>query len=39
MEEFERSKLEYPDLKQTACLLLKYGAEDEGYWNSEKFIS
>ena len=38
-EEFERGKLEYPDLKQKARELLKYGAEGEGYWNSEKFIA
>ena len=38
-EEFERGKLEYPDLKQKARVLLKYGAEGEGYWNSEKFIA
>ena len=38
MEEFERGKLEYPDLKQTARVLLKYGAEGKGYWNSDKFI-
>lgn len=38
-EEFERGKLVYPDLKQKARALLKYGAEGEGYWNSDKFIA
>jgi len=38
-EEFERGKLEYSDLKQKAHVLLKYGAEGEGYWNSDKFIA
>ena len=37
-EEFERGKLMYPDLKKKARVLLKYGVESEGYWNSEKFI-
>ena len=37
-EEFERGKLVYPNLKKKARVLLKYGAESEGYWNSEKFI-
>ena len=38
-EEFERGKLQYPDLKKKARTLLKYGAETEGYWNSDKFMS
>ena len=37
--EFQRGKLQYPNLKQAACVLLKYGAESEGYWNSDKFIA
>jgi len=37
-EEFERGKLEYPNSKKKARVLLKYGVESEGYWNSEKFI-
>ena len=28
----------YPDLKQQARVLLKIGAELEGYWNSDKFL-
>ena len=38
-DEFERGRVEYPDLKQKARVLLKYGAEGEGYWNSDKFIA
>lgn len=38
-EEFQRGKLQYPNLKQAACVLLKYGAESEGYCNSDKFIA
>ena len=38
-EEFERGKLEYPNLKRKARALLKYGADGEGYWNSDKFIA
>lgn len=38
-EEFERSKLEYPDLKQRAHVVFKYGVEGEGYWNSDKFMA
>ena len=38
-EEFWRGKLQYPNLKQAARVLLKYGAESEGYWNSDKFIA
>ena len=36
-DEFERSrgKVEYPDLKQKARVILKYGVEGEGYWNSD----
>jgi len=37
-EEIERGKLEYSNLKKKARVLLKYGVESEGYWNSEKFI-
>jgi len=36
--EFEQGKLTYPDLKKEARVLLKYGAEYEGYWNNEKFL-
>ena len=28
----------YPELKKKARVLLMYGVESEGYWNSEKFI-
>ena len=38
-EEFEQGLLEYPNLKQKARTLLKYGADGEGYWNSDKFIA
>ena len=31
IEEFERGKLEYPDLKQKARVMLKYGADVKGY--------
>jgi len=30
---------QFPGLKQEACVLLKYGAESEGCWNSDKFIA
>ena len=36
--EYEQGKQTYPDLHQQARKLLKYGAEFEGYWNSEKFL-
>ena len=36
--EYQEGKLIYPDLQQQARTLLKYGAEFEGYWNSEKFL-
>ena len=36
--EYEQGKEMYPDLQQHACRLLKYGAEFEGYWHSEKFL-
>ena len=36
--EYEQGKEMYPDLQQHARRLLKYGAEFEGYWNSEKFL-
>ena len=36
--EFTQGKLQFPDLQQEARVLLKYGAEYEGYWNSEKFL-
>ena len=39
IEEFERDKLEYPDLKQKARVVLKYGADVEGYWNNDKFMA
>ena len=29
--------MQFPDLIKTARVLLKYGAESEGYWNSDKF--
>ena len=38
-DEFARGRVEYPDLKQKARVLLKYGTDGEGYWNSDKFIS
>jgi len=38
-EEFEQGQLEYPNLKLKACTLLKYGADGEGFWNSDKFIA
>lgn len=28
----------YPDLKKRGRVLLKYGVENEWYWNSKKFI-
>jgi len=36
--EYEEGKEIYPDPQQKARTLLKYGAEFEGYWNSEKFL-
>ena len=36
--EYEQGKQMYPDLQQHTHRLLKYGAEFEGYWNSEKFL-
>ena len=36
--EYDQGKQTYPDLQQQARKLLKYGAEFEGYWNSEKFL-
>ena len=36
--EYEQGKQTYPDLQQQARKLLKYGAEFEGYWNSNKFL-
>ena len=38
-EEFEQGLLEYSNLNQKARTLLKYGADREGYWNSDKFIA
>ena len=38
-DEFARGRVEYPDLKEKARVLLKYGTDGEGYWNSKKFIS
>lgn len=37
--EFMQGKVKYPDLQQEARVLLKYGADHEGYWNSEKFLN
>ena len=37
--EFETGKIQFPSLKKTARVLLKYGGENEGYWNSDKFIA
>jgi len=37
--EFAQGKLQFPDLQQEARVLLKYGAEYEGYWNSENFLA
>ena len=36
--DYEQGMQTYSDLKQQACKLLKYGAEFEGYWNSNKFL-
>ena len=36
--DYEQGRQTYPDLQQQACKLLKYGAEFEGYWNSNKFL-
>ena len=36
--EYEQGKQTYPDLQQQARKLLKYGAEFESYWNSDKFL-
>ena len=38
--EYEQGKqnLMYSDLQHYARKLLKYGAEFQGYWNSEKFL-
>ena len=35
VEEFQRGKLQYPNLKQAIYIsvLLKYGAQSKGYWN------
>ena len=38
-EEYERAKITNPKLPQSACVVLKYGVQSEGYWNSEKFIA
>lgn len=37
--EFQAGKEKFPDLKRKARVLLKYGIENEGYWNSNKFIA
>ena len=37
--EFLAGREKYPNLKQEARVLIKYGAESEGYWNSDKFIA
>jgi len=37
-DEFDRTKIRFPDIQQQAWSFLKYGAENEGYWNSDKFL-
>ena len=37
-EEFAQGKIRYPDLKQEARVLLRFGSDYEGYWNSDKFL-
>jgi len=37
-DEFVRAKVCFPDIQQQARTFLKYGAENEGYWNSDKFL-
>lgn len=38
-EEHELAKLSQPNLPQTARILFKFGAQGDGYWNNEHFIS
>ena len=33
------AKLKYPNITPTARCLLEYGAEKEGYWTSERFMT
>ena len=35
--EFNRAKIRFPDIQQQARSFLKYGTENEGYWNSVSF--
>ena len=36
--EYEEARLSHPNLWKEARFLLKYGADTQNYWNSEKFI-
>ena len=38
-EEYEITKLAQPDLPAAARVLFKFGAQGDGYWNSEHFIA
>ena len=38
-EEQEVAKLSQPDLPSAARVLFKFGAQGDGYWNNEHFIS
>ena len=38
-EEYEITKLAKPDLPAAARVLFKFGAQGDGYWNSEHFIA
>ena len=38
-EEYERAKITHPKLPQSAHVVLMYGVQSEGYWNTEKFIA
>ena len=37
-EEHAQVKVKYPAIPKSACVLFKYGAQSEGYWNCEKFL-
>ena len=37
--EYEQGKQHHPNLEKTAQVLFKFGAQSEGYWNSEKFVT
>ena len=36
--EYETAKCTNPNVKKEACFLLKYGADSEGYQDSNKFM-